>query len=52
VPLGRMATPEEIGDACVWLASPQAGYVSGANLVMHGGGESPAFLAAASVNKS
>jgi NAD(P)-dependent dehydrogenase (short-subunit alcohol dehydrogenase family) len=51
VPLGRMATPEEIGDACVWLASPQAAYASGTNLVLHGGGESPAFLAAATANK-
>ncbi|HZP12408.1 MAG TPA: SDR family oxidoreductase [Nevskiaceae bacterium] len=52
VPLARMATPQEIGDACVWLASKQASYVSGTNLVMHGGGESPSFLAAATVNKS
>src|SRR5581483_10347233 len=43
VPLARMATPQEIGDACVWLASKQASYVSGTNLVMHGGGESPSF---------
>ena len=52
VPLGRMATPEEIGDACVWLASTQASYASGTNLVLHGGGETPSFLAAANVNKS
>lgn len=51
VPLQRMAEPAEIGEACVWLASPAAAYVSGANLVMHGGGERPAFLNAASVNK-
>ena len=47
VPLGRMGTPADIGDACVFLASPMAGYVTGANLVVHGGGEAPAFLAAA-----
>jgi len=52
VPLGRMALPTEVGDACVWLASPQATYVSGSNLVLHGGGERPAFLDAASVNKT
>lgn len=51
VPLGRMAQPAEIGDACVWLASPAAAYASGTNLVLHGGGERPAFLDAASVNK-
>lgn len=52
VPLGRMATPEEIGAACVWLASPAAAYASGTNLVLHGGGERPAFLSAAGVNQS
>ena len=52
VPAGRMAMPEEIGDACVWLSSSNAAYASGTNLVLHGGGERPAFLDAASVNKS
>jgi NAD(P)-dependent dehydrogenase (short-subunit alcohol dehydrogenase family) len=51
VPAGRLAEPGEIGDACVWLASPAAAYASGTNLVLHGGGERPAFLAAAKVNK-
>jgi NAD(P)-dependent dehydrogenase (short-subunit alcohol dehydrogenase family) len=51
VPLQRMAEPGEIGEACVWLASPAAAYASGTNLVLHGGGERPAFLSAASVNK-
>lgn len=51
VPAGRMAMPEEIGEACVWLSSPAAAYASGTNLVLHGGGERPAFLDAASVNK-
>lgn len=50
VPMGRMATPAEVGDACVWLASSAAAYASGTNLVLHGGGERPAFLAAASAN--
>lgn len=52
VPAGRLAEPREIGEACVWLASPAAAYASGSNLVLHGGGERPAFLDAAAVNKS
>jgi NAD(P)-dependent dehydrogenase (short-subunit alcohol dehydrogenase family) len=47
VPLGRLATPEEIGDVAVWLASPLSSYVSGANVVVHGGGDRPPFLDAA-----
>ncbi|MET8762671.1 SDR family oxidoreductase [Lentzea sp. NPDC004782] len=47
VPLGRLATPDEVGACAVFLASPLASYVSGATLVVHGGGERPAFLAAA-----
>ena len=51
VALGRLAEPAEIGDACVWLCSPAAAYASGTNLIMNGGGERPAFLAAAGVNQ-
>jgi NAD(P)-dependent dehydrogenase (short-subunit alcohol dehydrogenase family) len=47
VPLGRIADPSDVGDACLYLASPLARYVSGATLLLHGGGEKPAFLAAA-----
>ena len=52
VPLGRMAEPSDVGDACVWLTSSAAAYASGTNLVLHGGGERPAFLDAAMVNKA
>ncbi|MFI6283716.1 SDR family oxidoreductase [Streptomyces sp. NPDC051018] len=51
VPLGRLAEPSEIGDAAVFLASPRAAYISGASLLVHGGGERPAFLDAATANK-
>jgi NAD(P)-dependent dehydrogenase (short-subunit alcohol dehydrogenase family) len=42
-----MAEPREVGNAALFLASPLASYVSGATLAVHGGGEPPAFLAAA-----
>lgn len=47
VPLGRLAEPQDIGDACLFLASPLSSYISGSSLLVHGGGEKPAFLAAA-----
>ncbi|MFF7778410.1 SDR family oxidoreductase [Streptomyces tanashiensis] len=50
VPLGRLAEPSDIGDACVFLASERAAYISGASLLVHGGGERPAFLDAATAN--
>ncbi|MFG3287166.1 SDR family oxidoreductase [Streptomyces sp. NPDC048111] len=52
VPLGRLAEPEEVGAAAVFLASPAAAYISGACLHVHGGGERPAFLDAATVNRT
>lgn len=47
VPLGRMGTPDDIASACIFLASDQAAYITGAALEIHGGGEEPAFLKAA-----
>ncbi|WP_232226713.1 SDR family oxidoreductase [Algiphilus aromaticivorans] len=47
VPLRRLAQPREIGDACLWMSDARSAYVSGSNLVVHGGGERPAFLDAA-----
>jgi NAD(P)-dependent dehydrogenase (short-subunit alcohol dehydrogenase family) len=43
VPLARMATPDDVAAACLFLASPQAAYISGTCLTLHGGGEPPAF---------
>jgi NAD(P)-dependent dehydrogenase (short-subunit alcohol dehydrogenase family) len=52
VPLGRMGTPADVAQACLFLSSEGAAYISGANLVMHGGGEWPAYLNALGVGNS
>jgi NAD(P)-dependent dehydrogenase (short-subunit alcohol dehydrogenase family) len=51
VPLGRFGTPGDMAGICLFLASPLAAYVTGANLVAHGGGERPAYLTAAEAVK-
>jgi 3-oxoacyl-[acyl-carrier protein] reductase len=37
IPLGRFATPEEVADLVVFLASERAGYISGASIAVDGG---------------
>jgi NAD(P)-dependent dehydrogenase (short-subunit alcohol dehydrogenase family) len=47
IPMARMAVPLDVANACLYLASPLASYVTGADLPVHGGGEIPArYLAA------
>lgn len=46
IPAGRMAEPEDIAQACLYAASARASYMNGTNLLLHGGGERPAFLGA------
>lgn len=44
LPLKRMAEPTDIADACLFLSSEEATYISGASLEVDGGGEAPVFL--------
>jgi acetoacetyl-CoA reductase len=37
VPIGRLARPEEIGDAVAFLAAESSGYITGADLSVNGG---------------
>lgn len=49
IPAGRMALPADVAQACLWLASPS--YVTGAQIHVHGGGETPAWQYLASTDK-
>jgi NAD(P)-dependent dehydrogenase (short-subunit alcohol dehydrogenase family) len=44
LPLKRMAEPEDVAKAVLFLTSEQASYISGAALEVDGGGEVPVFL--------
>ncbi|MEU1351939.1 SDR family oxidoreductase [Streptomyces sp. NPDC005795] len=47
IPMGRMAVPDDVARACLFLAGDLSGYINGADLAVHGGGEFPArYLAA------
>ncbi|MEI8359026.1 MAG: SDR family oxidoreductase, partial [Deltaproteobacteria bacterium] len=37
IPLGRVADPGEVAEAVLWLASDQASYVTGHDLMVDGG---------------
>jgi NAD(P)-dependent dehydrogenase (short-subunit alcohol dehydrogenase family) len=42
IPMQRMAVPADVARTCLYLASELAGYVTGADVAVHGGGEVPA----------
>jgi NAD(P)-dependent dehydrogenase (short-subunit alcohol dehydrogenase family) len=48
IPMGRLAEPADIAAACLFLSRPGASFITGADLVVDGGGEVPAFHAALS----
>jgi len=52
VPMGRMVQPADVAAACLFLASPEAAFITGADLAVHGGGEPPTFLSASSASSS
>lgn len=44
LPMKRMALPEDMANACLFLASDASSYVSGTAMEVYGGGEPPSFL--------
>ncbi len=43
IPAGRLGDPHEFGEACAFLCSAQAGYITGQNLLIDGGAFNGAF---------
>ena len=37
IPAGRLGTPEDVAASVLFLASPEAGYITGATLHVNGG---------------
>ena len=37
IPVGRMGTPQEFGQACAFLCSQHAGFIVGQNILLDGG---------------
>lgn len=43
IPMGRMGTPQDVADVVLSLASSSSTFLTGANVVLHGGGEWPSY---------
>ena len=39
IPIGRPGRPEDVAEACLWLASPASDYCCGQVIELHGGRE-------------
>lgn len=52
IPIGHMADPQEIADVCLFAASSLARYLTGEQIIVHGGGEVPAYRSAAKLEKN
>ena len=46
VPIGRLVDPDDVAAACLFLTSADAAYITGADLVLDGGGDRPTWIAA------
>jgi len=44
IPAGRLGTPEEVGQALAFLASPAADYITGTTLNVDGGFKAAAYI--------
>jgi NAD(P)-dependent dehydrogenase (short-subunit alcohol dehydrogenase family) len=44
LPMERLVTPADVARVCLFLASAEAAFITGADIAVHGGGEPPPFL--------
>ena len=49
IPAGRLGSPEDVGNACLFLATEEAAYITGQTIVVDGGQVLPESLAALEV---
>ena len=52
IPMRRLGDPEDVANACLFVASEASNWISGSNLVIHGGGEKPSYLSATTAFES
>jgi NAD(P)-dependent dehydrogenase (short-subunit alcohol dehydrogenase family) len=46
MPMQRLVRPDDVAQVCLFLASTEAAFITGADIAVHGGGERPPFLTA------
>jgi len=44
LPMQRLGNPQDVANACLFAASDKAEWMSGSNIVIHGGGDKPTYL--------
>ena len=51
LPMQRLGSPQDVANACLFAASDKAEWMSGSNIVLHGGGDKPTYLEATDILK-
>tara|TARA_B100000686_G_C16784652_1_gene974385 strand:- start:1250 stop:2053 length:804 start_codon:yes stop_codon:yes gene_type:complete len=51
LPMRRLGDPQDIANACLFAASDKAEWLSGSNIVIHGGGDKPSYLNASNIEE-
>ncbi|MEG3586289.1 MAG: SDR family oxidoreductase [Actinomycetota bacterium] len=51
LPMQRLGDPQDVANACLFAASDKAKWISGSNIVLHGGGDKPTYLEATDLMK-